>query len=141
MRYMSAAFILLWALGIGPSYAGDTSPLARIAAERALEAYGRGGMTAIKSASRDCYERDLDKIFCIYVDTAAQQIDRPMADMLKLPRDSYFYGDEFLNRAGPILVTAGLSMQESNEFLRRCYDEVVEALSRDAVKAAAQAGG
>lgn len=125
---------------IGLAHAEEASPISRIAVERALEAYGKGGQTALKISSRDCYEHDLDKIFCIYLDTAAQQIDQPIADGLNMPRDTYFNGTEFLNRVGPILVDAGLNMHESNAFLRRCSEEVNAAMLRAAIRAAVQSG-
>lgn len=123
-------FCLLSFIYIGSAAAQDTAPTARTAVERALSAYHQGGLTQIKTASENCYTRDPDEIYCIYLDTAAQQIDGEAANELGTPRSDYFQGAQFLERARPAFLNAGLNMQESNAFLRLCYEEVSAEMRR-----------
>jgi len=140
MRWLTILLIATLS-AVAPSHAQDRALIARIAVDQALTAYGKGGLTEIKILSQDCYKRDLDKIFCIYLDTAAQQIDIPIADRLKLPRDDYFNGIEYYRRVGQVLSHTNLTTSESNQFLLQCDKEINTELVIAAAKEAAEAGG
>ncbi len=112
------------------AYAQDRPQLADIAAKQSIALYRNGGITAMKLNSQDCHKYILDKFYCVYLDAVAQQIDRAVVDDLKLPRDSYFDSEQMLERAGPVLIEAGMNMQDANVFLRQSYLLVKLALER-----------
>lgn len=114
--------------------AQDRPQLADVAAKQSIALYRSGGMTAVKINSQDCHKYILDKIYCIYLDTAAQQIDRAVVDDLKLPRDPYFDSEQMLDRVGLVLIEAGMNMQDANSFLRQSYLLVKLALERQLIE-------
>jgi hypothetical protein len=123
-------FTALIAVSSFMAHAQDRPQLADVAAKQSIALYRSGGMTAIKINSQDCHKYILDKIYCIYLDTAAQQIDRAVVDDIKFARDPYFDSEQMLDRTGPILIEAGMNMQDANVFLRQSYLFVKLALER-----------
>lgn len=124
----TVAFVL--ASLLFPALAKDRPQLADIAARQTHALYKEGGLTALKINSQGCHRHITDKFYCIYLDTAAQQIDRSVANSAGFPMDPYFNGDQFLERIGPILLGAGMNMQDANDFLRLSYSLVESALER-----------
>lgn len=127
---LMAAFLV--AAVLLPAFAQDRPQLADMAARQTHALYKSGGLTALKINSQDCHKYLLDKFYCIYLDTAAQQIDRSFAEAAGFPVDPYFGADQFLERAGPILIDSGMNMQDANDFLRLSYALVELALERNA---------
>src|SRR5690606_21380752 len=123
------AFLALFAL---PASARDRPQLADIAVRQTHALYKNGGLIALKGNSQDCHKYIMDKFYCIYLDTAAQQIDQSFAQAAGFTVDPYFSGDQFLERVGPILFAAGMDMQGANDFLRLSYALVKLAFERNA---------
>ncbi|MCR6663794.1 MAG: hypothetical protein NVV60_11800 [Luteimonas sp.] len=132
MRKLQLVATLVTALLLLPAMAKDRPQLADVAARQTHALYKSGGLIALQINSQDCHKYLEDKFFCIYLDTAAQQIDQSFASAAGFPLSPYFSGDQFLERVGPILFDAGMNMQDANDFLRLSYALVELALERNA---------
>ena len=132
-----SAFILaalLLPLSAMAADAQDQNQLIDQAVSLTFEIYETHGMPGLKQNSQDCYQYVNDKVnekfLCIYLDTAAQQIDRAIADPLNAPRNPYFDNKQFLDRAGIVLHRSGMSMRDANAFLNQIYQQVEASLNR-----------
>ena len=114
------------------TFAQDRPQLADLAARQTLALYNSGGLIALITNSRDCHKYLRDKFYCIYMDTAAHQIDRSFSKAMSSPLNPYFDFNQSGKRIRPILISAGMNAQEVNDFLRLSYALVELALDRNA---------
>ena len=112
--------------------AQDRPQLADMAARQSLALYKSGGLSALINNSQDCHKYLLDKIYCIYLDTTAYQIDQSFVKTMGGPGHPYFDTEQTRERFRPILTSSGMSVQQANDFLRLSFSLVELASERNA---------
>lgn len=88
------------------------------AAQKTASVYQSGGMVGLIEQVSECYASDKNRYYCIYLDVAARGVDQAVAAANpKFPRSDFFANEPFGQRIGPILIDAGLTLEEANEYL------------------------
>ena len=89
------------------------------AANTSVATYKSDGMSSLISKSKDCYKNlSKYKFYCIYIDLAAYHIDELVRAGHPFPPMEYFSSEQFLSRSGEIFISANLTMEKTNGYLR-----------------------
>ena len=103
---------------------------AACAVSQVLDLYPTGGMATLEADSRQCWSQKPVEAYCLYLDTAARQLDVEFAGSLGIGPYPYYDQQAFLERSRPYFDAAGMDMQQANALLSGAYEAVVAELER-----------
>jgi hypothetical protein len=133
--WLSTAFVVFALVaGVLPSRAGTPSREVRadLVARQSLALYRTGGLAALLINSEQCHDAISDKLYCIYMDIAAAQIDRGFTGVMGVNRHSYFDDPKFQKRTQPLLRAAGMGPKQAEAFLKAGNALIRQALAENA---------
>ena len=115
---LSFAFIIA-----GPVFAQSTNDAYNKIAKAARNSVGThksNGISGVMSNVTKCYTKDgrNGDFYCLYLDLAGRHIDKIFSKEMNFPPQEFFADEQFLNRVGRLFVFKGMTLEQSNEYLR-----------------------
>jgi hypothetical protein len=96
--------------------------------------YKENGLSGLIALSKDCFSAPKPNLRCVQMDIAASMIDAKFAKLMGIRQHPYYEQDSFFQRATPIFVRSGMSMQQSNEYLANTAEIISRKISAQAMK-------
>lgn len=87
------------------------------AADTAVATYKKTGMAGLAANVQDCYEKQKNKFYCLYLDLASRRIDQIFVEAMHFPPNEFFADEKFGGRIGPVLAKSNMDMDTANQYL------------------------
>lgn len=132
MRLAAALAVFALLASFVPANAQNRELRADLVARQSLALYRTGGLVALLINSQQCHDAISDKLYCIYTDIAAAQIDRGFTGTMGVNGHPYFARLEFDKRNRPLLRAAGMGPKQADAFLKTGNALIRRALAENA---------